>query len=243
MAQLTEHFEDHELGVENCDARLIENATFLCQQVLEPIRTKFGPVHIHDGYRDPGHNAAVGGKTASFHLFIDGHAAADVDALPAVSIPALFDWLRLESGLKFDKVILETNARDVPACVHIQIDPLKPPRRQAFIGHTGAATHYEDQVSPSCPNQNASHAHAAKTTPYQTPFRNRMDFIRGSGEWVGHLLSVLLAPRRSTQALERAFVRPWFRPLERGSGSAQAFTFPLSRFAKSKVRDLPHVFA
>jgi len=170
MAQLTEHFEDHELGVEGCEGRLIDNATFLCSQILEPIRAKFGPVHVHDGYRDPGHNAAVGGKTASFHLFTDGHAAADIDALPTVSIPALFDWLRLESGLKFDKVILETNAKDVPACVHIQIDRLNPPRRQAFIGHTGAATHYEDQVSPSCRNQHASRAHAAKTTPYRKPF-------------------------------------------------------------------------
>ena len=87
MAQLTEHFEDQELGVEGCDQRHLDNAKFLCEQVLEPIRAKFGPVHVHDGYRDPGHNAAVGGKTESFHLFIDGHAAADIDALPAVSIP------------------------------------------------------------------------------------------------------------------------------------------------------------
>lgn len=140
MAQLTAHSEDHELGVAGCDTRHLDNAKFLCEQVLEPIRAKFGPVHVHDGYRDPGHNAAVDGKTQSFHLFIDGHAAADVDALPAVSIPALLDWLRLESGLAFDKVILETNSRDVPACVHIQIDRLNPPRRQAFIGHTGTAT-------------------------------------------------------------------------------------------------------
>jgi len=87
MSQLTEHFEDHELGVEGCEARLVLNAKYLCSQILEPIRAKFGPVHVHDGYRDPGHNAAVGGKTESFHLFIDGHAAADIDALPAVSIP------------------------------------------------------------------------------------------------------------------------------------------------------------
>jgi hypothetical protein len=54
----------------------------------------------------------------------------------------LFDWLRLESKLPFDKVIFEKNKAEVPACVHIQIDRLNPPRRQAFIGHTGAATVY-----------------------------------------------------------------------------------------------------
>ncbi len=185
MAQLTEHFEDHELGVEGCDQRHLDNATLLCEQVLEPIRAKFGPVHVRDGYRDPGHNAAVGGKTASFHLFTDGHAAADIDALPAVTIPALFDWLRLESGLPFDKVILETNAKDVPACVHIQIDRLNPPRRQAFIGHTG-----EDQVSPSCPEPKRLARARGKNDALSEAF-SEPDGFHSRGRRVGRLLSVL----------------------------------------------------
>jgi hypothetical protein len=139
--QLTEHFADSELGVAGCDPRLVLNATALCNQVLEGIHAKFGTVRVHDGYRDPGHNGRVGGKATSFHLFTDGRSAADVDA-PAVTIPALFDWLRLESKLSFDKVIMEMNTAEVPACVHIQVDRLNPSRRQAFIGHTGAATVY-----------------------------------------------------------------------------------------------------
>lgn len=165
--------------------RHLDNAKFLCEQVLEPIRAKFGPVHVHDGFRDPGHNAAVGGKTESFHLFTDGHAAADIDALPAVTIPALFDWLRLESGLKFDKVILEANARNVPACVHIQIDRLNPPRRQAFIGHTGP-----DQVSPSCRNPQASRARA----PAGSAFRLRTPFRLPAGSHRGGLLPPVARP-------------------------------------------------
>ena len=144
MSQLTPHFADTEPGLTvlaGADSHVIENVTFLCEKVLEPIHDKFGTVRVHDSYRDPGHNAQVGGKTASFHLCIGGHAAVDVDA-PEVSIQALFDWLRLESKLPFDKVILEKNQAEVPACVHIQIDRLNPPRRQAFIGHTGAATVY-----------------------------------------------------------------------------------------------------
>ena len=144
--QLSDHFSDAELGVAGPDTldqrRLVLNAGYLCRELLEPIRDKFGPVRVHDGYRDPGHNAAVGGKTASFHLFNDGAAAADIDA-PGATTTELFDWLRLKSGLPFDKVILETNAAGVPVCVHIQINRLRSPRRQAFIGHTGAATHYE----------------------------------------------------------------------------------------------------
>jgi len=125
--QLTEHFADRELGVAGeIDPRIYANAVFLCKEVLEPIHAKFGAVRIHDGYRDPGHNAA------------------DVDA-QGTTIQILFDWLRLESDLPFDKVILEKNAAEVPACVHIQIDRLNKPRRQAFIGHTGNSLRY-DQV-------------------------------------------------------------------------------------------------
>jgi hypothetical protein len=139
--QLTEHFTEEELGVAGCDQRLIANADYLCMSVLEAIRAQWGEVRVHDWYRDPGHNARVGGKTASYHLFDDGHAAADID-VPAVSIRGLFNWLCEKSGLPFDKAILETNAAGVAACVHIQVDRLNAPRRWAYIGSTGAATEY-----------------------------------------------------------------------------------------------------
>jgi hypothetical protein len=139
--QLTVHFSDLELGVVNCEQRLLTNATNLCTLILEPIRAKFGEVRVHDGYRPPERNAAVGGKATSYHLFDDGRAAADVDA-PAVTIEALFDWLRLESGLLFDKVILETNDAGIAACVHIQVDMMSAARRLAYTGHTGAGVVY-----------------------------------------------------------------------------------------------------
>jgi len=144
MAQLTEHFSDQELDVAGAEQRLIDNAVFLCQNVLEPVREKFGVVRVNSAYRDPTHNAKVGGKTVSYHLFEDGRAVADTVA-PAVPLPELFGWLRLESGLRFDKVLSESNAQDEPACVHIQIDRLKPPRRVAYTGGTGAATNYTKQ--------------------------------------------------------------------------------------------------
>lgn len=141
---LTDHFTDAELGVAGCDAQLVENARYLCTEILEPIRAHFGPVRVHDGYRDTGHNARVGGKPDSFHLFEWGRAAADVDA-PHVGLADLFDWLRLESKLPFDKVILESNSQGVAAAIHIQVDRLNPPRRQAYTGHTGNGTTYLPQ--------------------------------------------------------------------------------------------------
>jgi hypothetical protein len=139
--QLTEHFADTELGVDGAASQIIANAMYICQELLEPIRAQFGPVHVHDGYRPPAHNAAVGGKLTSYHLYDGTQSAADIDVLPT-DYQAAFDWIRLESGLPFDKVILETNDADVPACIHLQIDSAVAPRRQAYVGKTGAGTVY-----------------------------------------------------------------------------------------------------
>ena len=141
---LTEHFTDAELGVVGADQRLIDSATFLCSQILESIRKEFGPVHVHDGYRSPEHNAAVGGKPTSYHQFNGTQAAADIDVLPT-GYQECFDWIRLESGLPFDKVILETNAAGVAAAIHIQVDTATMPRRLAYTGSTGAGTVYVPQ--------------------------------------------------------------------------------------------------
>lgn len=140
--QLSPHFSDKELGVIGCEQRLIDNAQFLCMNILEPIRDHFKTsVNVHDGYRDPGHNARVGGKTASFHLFDGGHAAADID-VSGHSYREVFDWLRLTSKLPFDKIILESNAAGIPAAIHIQVDRNGPPRRESFVGGTGNSKHY-----------------------------------------------------------------------------------------------------
>jgi hypothetical protein len=138
---LTEHFSDRELGVAGAESRLLSNAAFLCRTILEPIRAKFGPVHIHDGYRDPEHNAQVGGKPTSWHQFVGTQSAADFDCSEA-AFGVVFDWIRLESGLEFDKVILEKNAAEEPRCIHVQVDKQAAPRRQAYVGYLGASEDY-----------------------------------------------------------------------------------------------------
>jgi len=139
--QLTPHFTDFELGVDGQESRLLTSAQFLCTALLEPIRAKFGPVRVHDGYRNPEHNAAVGGKPTSWHQFNGTESAADFDC-PQASYQTVFDWIRLESGLPFDKVILEMNNAGEPSCIHVQIDANATPRRQAYTGSTGAGTVY-----------------------------------------------------------------------------------------------------
>lgn len=139
---LTPNFTEAELGVEGGDDRLKENARFLCREILEPLRAHYAsPVDIHCGYRPEDHNRAVGGKPNSYHLFEDGHAAADFH-VKGIGIAQAFDWLRAISGLPFDKVILEHDQNDYPRCVHVQVDRFMAPRRQAFVGSTGAGTVY-----------------------------------------------------------------------------------------------------
>jgi hypothetical protein len=139
--QLTEHFSDFELGVDGQESRILTSAQFLCVKLLEPIRSQFGPVRIHDGYRSPDHNAAVGGKPASWHQFDGTQSAVDFDCIGA-SYQAVFDWIRLESDLPFDKVILENNSAGEPRCIHVQVDRQANARREAYVGTTGAGTVY-----------------------------------------------------------------------------------------------------
>ena len=138
---LTEHFTDAELGVIGVDPHIIGNAVALCTVLLEPIRAQFGPVSVHDGYRDPAHNARVGGAPTSQHLFNGGDSAADFSCnLDARSV---FDWIRLQSGLPFDQVILEENEQGIASTVHISYNSTIPfPRREALTGATGGRSGY-----------------------------------------------------------------------------------------------------
>ena len=75
-------------------------------------------MNVHDGYRDAAHNQRVGGAADSQHLYLGLNSAADFDALPN-SFYEVFDWIRLQSELPFDQVILERNKAGQPRCLHI----------------------------------------------------------------------------------------------------------------------------
>jgi hypothetical protein len=142
--QLSPHFADTELGVAGCEQRLIANATVLCEKLLEPVRAKFGSIAVDDGYRDPGHNARVGGACDSQHLYEAGNAAADIRVIVPVTggLQTVFDWIRLDSKLPFDQVILEFS-KGAPACVHLSYDSGKAAqRREALVGETNGQGSY-----------------------------------------------------------------------------------------------------
>lgn len=59
------------------DNQSIKNLKKLCNDVLQPIRDKYGkPIYITSGYRNPALNRAVNGSQTSQHLT---GSAADID--------------------------------------------------------------------------------------------------------------------------------------------------------------------
>ena len=59
-------------------ALVIEKLQALTDNILQPLRDKFGPVIVTSGYRSPEVNKAIGGSATSHHCF--GYAA-DFEAL------------------------------------------------------------------------------------------------------------------------------------------------------------------
>lgn len=107
----------------------------LCGELLEPTRERFGvSIIITSGYRNPQCNREVGGDPGSAHIATSTRCAADFTM--AVDLQVVFDWIRLVSGLPFDKVILERETEDgPPVCIHIAWRAYGP-RRVAMEGLT-----------------------------------------------------------------------------------------------------------
>jgi hypothetical protein len=103
--QLSKHFELSEFVVSETAARknidndptpeAIQNLHWLCQAVLEPLRTALGrPVVITSGYRSAALNRAVGGSKTSHHM--QGRAAdITVPGLTPLAVCLTAQHLRL----------------------------------------------------------------------------------------------------------------------------------------------------
>lgn len=111
----------------------------LCAEILEPIRTHVGePLRILSGYRSPEANKAAGGVADSQHVATANFCAADW-WVPSVDMTGVFNWIRLESKLQFDQVILEHGkTSDI-----IHTSWAIKPRRMALEGATANRTGYK----------------------------------------------------------------------------------------------------
>ena len=91
-------------GIDNCPtAEAIHNLTKLVENVLDPLREKYGkPIRISSGYRSAILNRSVNGATSSQHRVGE---AADITVGSKEEKRKLFEIIRLE--LPFDQLIDE----------------------------------------------------------------------------------------------------------------------------------------
>lgn len=82
--RLSKHFVVEEFDCNDgtrVQRRDYSGLSYLCRVYLEPLRKKYGSVHINSGYRTRAYNARIGGESNSFHIYTmhDGNdQAADI---------------------------------------------------------------------------------------------------------------------------------------------------------------------
>ena len=96
-------------GIPNTASQeVIEKLQALVNNVLQPLRTKFGPVIVTSGYRSPEVNKSVGGSSTSHHCF--GYAA-DFEVLGMDNRELA---LYIRDNLKYTQLILEFYDDGIP---------------------------------------------------------------------------------------------------------------------------------
>lgn len=121
-------------------AEIIVNIISLCEQVLEPLRVKYGsPITVSSGYRSPLLNKAVGGATDSQHMRGE---AADIKGKSPSDNMRLFHTIR-EMGI-FDQVICEEYDPHTNTCawVHVSHKISGINRNRALIKYKGKKGYY-----------------------------------------------------------------------------------------------------
>ena len=136
--QLTEHFTLWELtrsgtaitlGIKNVpDAREIEALRALCENILEPLRRRYGAITVTSGYRSRRLNAAVGGVPDSQHLRGE---AVDIFVPSMETGLKYFNFIRKYTP--FDQLIWEPRGSYCPRWLHVSFTQRRPNRGQVLM--------------------------------------------------------------------------------------------------------------
>jgi hypothetical protein len=122
--------------------QVIDNLQVLVDNVLQPIRNKFGPVTVTSGYRSPSVNKAIGGSATSDHCF---GFAADFE-VAGVDNKELARWVA--DNLKFKQLILEFYTKGVPdsGWVHVSYDKNNLTQKVMTATKVGGRTVYSPGI-------------------------------------------------------------------------------------------------
>ncbi len=79
-------------GISNTpDEEQWQRIEFLAQEILQPLREKFGPLRINSGFRSHALNKAIGGSFRSIHCI---GAAADIEPIRrSISLMVILNWI------------------------------------------------------------------------------------------------------------------------------------------------------
>lgn len=120
ISELTKSATAKRLGIDNtADASIRANLTALVENVLDPLRARWGmPIIVTSGYRSTALNKAVGGAANSQHTKGEAADIRTVSDSRADNMKLLRCLLR--SGIVFDQVIAEyVDAAGRPDWIHV----------------------------------------------------------------------------------------------------------------------------
>lgn len=120
ISELTKSATAKRLGIDNtADASIRANLTALVENVLDPLRARWGmPIIVTSGYRSAALNKAVGGAANSQHTKGEAADIRTVSDSRADNMKLLRCLLR--SGIVFDQVIAEyVDAAGRPDWIHV----------------------------------------------------------------------------------------------------------------------------
>lgn len=135
QSQLSEHFSLREmtasgtamqLNIDNTpDEAQTECLRNLCQQVLEPLRKRFGVIRVTSGFRSKRLNNAVGGVICSQHLLGE---AADLHISNREVGRKMYDYIR--NNLDFDQLLFEHRMANGCIWLHVSYTKRHPNHRR-----------------------------------------------------------------------------------------------------------------
>lgn len=130
------YFTYKELGAEYASPKIKNALKLLVDEVLDPLREKFGkPVRVNSGYRTPSENAKSGGSAKSQHMLGE---AVDITAYDKAENIILWNLIN-EMGL-YDQLIWEWGNDKYPQWIHISYrKPMRNSRKRTKDG-----VHYYD---------------------------------------------------------------------------------------------------
>ena len=105
----------------------IVNMSFLCEEILQPVRDRFGPTKVLSGYRSIELNKAIGGSSRSQHC--EG-MAADIEC-PGADNFRVFGWIA--DRLEFDQLILEYYEKGDPLSGWVHVSYNKSGNRKNIL--------------------------------------------------------------------------------------------------------------